>query len=579
MRARLVAGAGFLAGVLTLTVAVTLRAHATQVPPAPPPEASAAVKAPVYVLLQTTLDDEINVPASMDGLPRTLKVVDRLQARAAAFHPVCLLQFSGVAANLLGRENGSTHSVDTVKDYVRRGLAEVGYDGTEEPTFVARPRPNLRGADTPEKRWLARLQAHQWFLTEWKHTLTGEPDPSQVGGFKRVLDVFGHVAFARGITYEPWYAGELVHALDALGSRPALVGFLENTTYPARNLDGYRMGAPMNSNLLAADERCAPEVFWLDTALRVSDYGVSGGRVFNAYEGPEALTKLLEGLDRSKLHVVQVRLGHPAVYMKPGFGARNYQTPLEHAYDNPKAPNLPAAAKRSPEERAAMEAQEDAVLDWLVTTFLPQNPGSRFVSVKQLASQAESGLSEPVTRADLAEAATSLIRETEAAVGQLPPFVRGGTRYFSLADLFGLLVTALGDTTQPGVWPATSRPVRLFGPLKVEPDNQATGVRIPIAALTRESAGIRRMLTAAAWTAVPRNAVPASVTVEGVRVTAAQFLRMAAEAYVAAPGTTEVELKWTGDDSVFATRFPPTRPMADRGGAWTAKPAAIRLDQ
>ncbi len=80
--------------------------------------------------------------------------------------------------------------------------------------------------------------------------------------------------------------------------------------------------------------------------------------MFNASEGPEALAKLIDGLDRSKLHVVQVRLGHPAVYMKPGFGARNYQTPLDYAYDNPKAPNVPAAALRSPEERAGMYAQE-----------------------------------------------------------------------------------------------------------------------------------------------------------------------------------------------------------------------------
>jgi hypothetical protein len=140
MRSRVVAGVGFLAGVLTLTAVVTLRAQAPQQgPPPSPPQPVVAVKAPIYVLLQTTLDDEINTPASMDRLPRSLKVMESLRARAAAFYPVCLLQFNGVAANRLGSENYATHSVDTVKDYARRGLVEIGYDGTEEPTFVARP--------------------------------------------------------------------------------------------------------------------------------------------------------------------------------------------------------------------------------------------------------------------------------------------------------------------------------------------------------------------------------------------------------------------------------------------------------
>jgi hypothetical protein len=583
MRSRVVAASGSLVGALTLAAVVTLRAQAPQpprpqvTPPPSPPQPVVAVKAPIYVLLQTTVDDVINTPASMDRLPRALKVMEGLQDRAAAYHPVCLVQFNGVAANRLGGENDSTHVVDTVKDYARRGLVEIGYDGIEEPTILARPQPNLRGADTPEKRWLARLQANEWFLTEWKQPVTGESDPSRTGGLKRVLEVFGRVDFARGATFEPWYAAELVHALDAMGSRPALVGFLENTAYPARNFDGYRGGAPGSGAKFAADERCAPEVFWLDTALRVSDYGAFGARVFNAYEGPEALAKLIQGLDRSNLHVVQVRLGHPAVYMKPGFGARNYQTPLEHAYDNPKAPNLPPAARRTPEERAAMYAQEDAVLDWLVGTFFPENAGSRFVSIGQLRSQAEAGLSDPVTRAELQQSAKQLVDRTDAALGQVPPFVQAGRRYFSLADMFGLLTDAMGSAAAPGAWPPSSKVVPLFGPLDIDQAKQVTGARISVAALMRESARLRGILTAGASTPVPRNLVPSTVTVGGVRLTAAQFLRAVAEAYVAAPGTTEVEVKWTEGNNAFGTNFPRTRPLAERGGTWTAKPAPIRF--
>ncbi|MCX6546339.1 MAG: hypothetical protein NTV05_18255 [Acidobacteria bacterium] len=581
MHSRLASGFGFLAAVLVLIVAITLRAQQARQEPSPSPtQPVVAAKAPIYVMLQTTVDDVLNVPVSMERLPRALGQIDRLQARAGAFHPTCLVQFTGVAADRLADQNDGTHLVDAINDGARRGLVEVGYDGTEEPALAARPRPNLRGADTPEKRYLARLEATQWFLTEWKHPYSGEPDPSRTGGFKRVLEVFGRVDFARGATFEPWHAGEMVHALEALGSRPALAGFLETTAYPARHLDGYRGGVPIVSNMLAADERCAPEVFFLDTALRVSDYGALGERVFNAYDGPEALDKLVGGLDRSRPHVIQIRLGHPGVYAKPGFGARNYLTPLEYAYDNVKVPDLPAGVMRSREERETMYAQEDAVLDWLVTTFFPANAGSRFVSIRELSGRAEYGLSDPVTRAELTAVAASLIAQIESAQGQLPPFVRGATRYFSLADVFGLLVTALGDAPAPAEWPAHSQSLRLFGPIEIaDPARQATGARIPMGALVRQCATVRAALTAGEWTAVPRNTVPSYVMVGGVRLTAAQFLRAMAEAYVARPGTPDVEIKWVSSNNVFGETFAPTRAVSDKGGTWTARPAVIRMDK
>jgi len=580
MRSRVVDGAGVLTLVWLLSAAALPRAQGPPVPPPPSSQSGEAVKkAPIYVVLQTTIDDVINAPVSMERLPRAIKAVEHLQAGAAAFHPACLFQFNGVAADLVAAENFSTHYTEALKDYASRGLVEIGYDGTEEPTFPARPRPNLRGADTPEKRWLARLQATEWFLTEWKHPLTGEPDASRSGGLKRVREVFGRVDFARGATFEPWYAGELVHSLEALGLRPALAGFLEPTVYPTRNLDGYRGGAPGISDLLAPDDRCAPEVFWLDTALRVSDYGALGGRVFNAYEGPEELAKMLAGLDRSRLHVVQVRIGHPAVYVKPGFGAKNYQTALEYSYDNPKLPNLPAAAARSAEERAEMYAREDAVLDWLVKTFFPANAGSRFVSVGALMSQAGPGDSAPVTQGDLREAATQLVESARKELVRLPPFVKGGSRYFSLADLFGLLTGALGETAASGARPSSIPMVRLVGPVAIEDANQTTGVRVSTAALVRECAELRRRLTASGWSPVPRNAVPSSVTVGGVHLTAAQFLLAMADAYAAGAGTAEVEVKWVSGTTLIGAMLPESRPRMDGGSAWTFRPAPIRFPE
>ncbi len=143
--------------------------------------------------------------------------------------------------------------------------------------------------------------------------------------------------------------------------------------------------------------------------------------------------------------------------------------------------------------------------------------------------------------------------------------------------MFGLLITALGGATTPGSWPASSQVPRLFGPLEIDETKQATGARIPIPSLMRESARYVTNSLQGAWTPVPRNSVPSYVTVDGTRLTAGQFLRAIADAYVAPAGTSEVAAKWTSGTSLFGERFPPTRAPSDKGDVWTARPAAIRF--
>lgn len=529
---------------------------------------------PVYVLLQATIDDEIN-PEGMARLPRLLAMMQALAPHGAAFHPTCLLQFNGVTANTLASENGATGGLDRVRDLVRQGLLEIGYDGSDEPTLLTRPQPNLRGATTAEQRWLARVQALQWFLAEYKDPLTGEPDPARAGGLRKVIDVFGPVSFARGVTFEPWSSAEAVHVMAAFGAHPALAGFVEPSAYPARNFSGYRGGSPMLSASLAPDARSAPEVFWLDTTLHVSDYGVLGGRVFNAHEGSEALEKLLAGLDRSRPHVVQVRLGHPAVFVKPGFGTRNYQSPLEYAYDNPKAPNVPPQALLPSEDRAAAEAREQAVLDWLVDRFFPDNPGSRFVSIGALAREADAAASAPVLPHELREAAAVLRERTAAVGGQLPAFVAAGRRYFSLADLFGLLATALA-TPADGDPRAALTVVPLLGPIELAEVQPVKDLRVAREAVVRACGGLRLASPPAEWTAVPRQAVPSRVTVDGVTLTAGQFLLAMADVYLAEPTQVAVDVRSTSASSGALFVLPLSRPRSDGGSVWTMKPAVVR---
>ena len=529
---------------------------------------------PIYVLLEASIEDEIN-EGSFERIPWILDTMAALASSARAYRPVCLLQFNGVTANRLGQEDYATGFVRRVRDAVAAGTIEVGYDGTEEPTFAARPRPNLRGAGTPDARWLARLQAHEWFLREWKDPLSGEPDPSKPGGFVRVRDVFGAVTFAKGLTYEPWYSAELVHALAHLDARPALAGFMENTAYPARNFDGYRAGAPGVSNELAPDATSAPEVFWLDTVVHISDYGALGARVFDAVEGPNALEKLLAGFNRERPHIVRVRLGSPAVYCKPGFGAKRYRTPLEYAYDNPKLPKLPEDGAKSPEERAAAYASERATLDWLVRHFFVEHPGSRFISVGELVTQAETGLADVVPAAQLADAAHGIVAAVDASNGHLPAFVQAGGRWFSLAETYGLLAAALARQAETGQRPRAVTPRALLGPLAVLEGTGAPGRRVSIAALAARCARFEASLQEG-WASVPHHVVPSTLDVDGVELTAGEALRAMAEAYLAGSDAREIAVTWTSGFSPLALRLPETRARADSGSTWTLKPARIR---
>ena len=262
MRIRTAASVGILAGMLAWTAAAdSSRAGAAgcAVIASRRLARRPSARAPVYVVLQATVDDDINVPASMERLARALKTVETLQSRAAAFHPTCLVQFNGIVADRLGAENYSTR---TRRHH--QGLRAAGSRGDRLRRHRGADVPRAAAAE-PARRGHSReavareaAGARSGFSTEGKDPLTGEPDPKRAGGMKAVQDVFGRVDFARGVTFEPWYAAELVHALDALGARPALPGFLENTVYPARNFDGYRAGAPRHQRDARAGRSMRP---------------------------------------------------------------------------------------------------------------------------------------------------------------------------------------------------------------------------------------------------------------------------------------------------------------------------------
>jgi hypothetical protein len=530
---------------------------------------------PVYVMLVMTSGDSVNVQYADQQLTRVLALTERLRREHPGARASCLFEFTGETALGLA-ERAPTGLLGEVKRGMRQGHAEVGYNGTDEPTFVMRPRPNLRGATTPEQRWLARLQAATWFLTEGKDPYWGEPDPSRAGGLRAALDVFGSVASVAGVTLELGSDAEAMHVVARLTGGPVLApGLQVPESFPARHIHGYRGSVAMVSRELSPAADTAPEVYWESGFLRISSYAGGAVRIVSAHEGPQALQQVIEGLDRSRPHVLQVRLGSPATYMKIPFGPRGYQTPAEHAHDNYKARALPAEALKSPEEIAAAGAAEEATLRWLIDEWFPKNPGSRFTSASELLRRARAAVPAEVPVDQAVAAATDLVTRWRE-LGMYPPsFAEAGGVYLSLADTFVLLVNALSRAEAASSARAMIALPAVGGPLLLVEPPAATPGRVPRRAVVDAAAALAPGLNDPTWADLPRNAIPHTVTVAGTAVPAVQFLRLMADALLQ-PGATDLPVEPTHIVSAAGESFPKTRVRTECGSTWTLKPAPLR---
>jgi hypothetical protein len=323
----------------------------------------------------------------------------------------------------------------------------------------------------------------------------------------------------------------------------------------------------------AAD--CAPELFWQDNYLRLSDHSGAPVRVVPAYEGPEGLKGVLEKLDRSRPHVIKVHVAHHAMYIRPeadgGLG------PARYAYDHPKVPYLLPEQLRPEQEIDAAHARQEALLKWLNSEFFPANPGSRFVTARDLKEWTGPGHGFDVSHDELRAAVSHMLAEWRSDPHP-PDYARSGSRYFSLADMFQMLATSLAERHRAGTFPPSVRLNAVYGPLEMLEDYGSPVGEVAVVSLARECARIAADLNDGAWRPVPRNAVPASVTVDGIRLNAAQFLRHMAQAFLN-PSSASLKVEMSSMFSSAGFLFPRTRPVRDEGAVWTLKPAPLTLRQ
>lgn len=538
---------------------------------------------PVEIYLYARIGDHVNLDLTEDRLRRLLPMLERYRKERPAAHVTATVLFSGAVSQALADRNAQTHIVDYVKDFIRRGIIEPGYDGTDEPTYKRRPLNDYSQSKTAEDRWLVRVSTAEKGLTAARDPLTGALEAGKSGGLKEMQEIFGPATCITGVT---------LAAHDAMVGMMPEVGPDSETVHQIRRLDtqaimfGVPDGSPVHgpgplfrtwalkfSRDMSPIPETSPELYWQDNVLRSSESSKPDVRLFRASDGPEAFQKVAANLDRSRIRIVHVELANPRSYLSQTFKGSS----LAYAYDHPGQPGLPAEARRPAAEVDAAYAKEDAVLLWLTQDFFPANAGSRFVSSSDLRQMAGPSTGYDVDLPKLQTALEGALREW-ADQPTPPKYILAGGHYLSLADMFQIMTDALAALSRDGKLPNSVRVAPVFGPTETTRDQGPNSGEVTVASVARVCASLSGRLHDDAWSPVPKNSIPFRVTVDGIELNAAQFLRLMAEALVNPNPDAKLHVKATdmfwSQDVIFIR----TRSIRDEGASWTFKPAVLAVD-
>jgi len=553
---------------LVLTACGLLNAQPPK-PPAGPPQ-------PVYILLYTRFYDHSQPHTTDERLQRLMPILDKLNKQYPQAGVSALLQFSGTVSQEMDERNGGLHLADQVKDHSRRGLVDIGYTGEDEPSYLYRPKPALLEADTPEARWAAKAEAAERFLTDFKNPVTGLPAPGLSGGLKRTLEVFGDVRFATGLTTSLGGDAPSTHELHKMVPGAILGGIPGNDR--RRGIEGYDISAANFSNFMSPDSFEAPEVFWEDGHLRLSDASLADNKPHATDEGPEALKKVFQALDRSRARVIKLEVVAYKRYLTRRADGSVTADPLEWMYYHPDEPQIPIQmhAMVTQTEVEAGYKKDEAALQWLLGEFLPANPGSRLISVHELAQLAVPGPAE-VDAAELKALATDLNGHFVRRPMEAPNFGRAGSHFFSLAESFELLAKALAGVNRTGGLPGSVALTPVYGPLTLPNDMGPNQGSVQVSEVIKAAAQVAPAFSDTEWKIVPANAVPTFIQVASLRVNATQFLRLMTQAYLDPAPDKNLSLSAMALGSQATFMFPKNTPITDQGNSWTFKPAPLHI--
>jgi hypothetical protein len=575
--------------VLSLLMAPPLIAQA-------PVATQAPANQPVYFYLYSRVTDQVNLDITEDRLHRLLPMIERYRTEHPEAHVSATILFSGAASEALANRNAKTHIVDFVLGFKKRGIIEIGYDGRDEPTYEHRPLVRLVDGQTSQERWLERAKVDKEFLTEGRDPLTGAPQPGSIGGLEAMQKVFGEAACIAAATVGeerlnanpdpkmPGYGAtptvkpevgdwELIPVLRQYNTKAIMFG-LPNSN-PA-HIPGFGGSVTGIGKLMSPAPDTSPELFWADDFLRSSESGFGGVHIIGGDQGPTGVKDFTAKLDRSKIRIIHMELDSERNYLKPDFAKGVLSPSLSYAYTHPDNPKVPQEDRSSEEEVNAAYAKEDAAIKWLIVDYFPAASGSRFVSNAELKRMTPASTKYSISVDTLRAALKNTL--SDWGINTYPPsYFKVGSRFLSLAEAFQVMNDALAELDRTGKLPQSVSVVGVYGPIGMPGGHGPNVGEVTVASIAKECAEIEARLHDDTANPMPTNTIPPIVTVDGIKVNAAQFLRLMAQAIVDPTPTAKVNVRMTYMFPSTAQVFPKTRALEDTGATWTFKPAPLDI--
>jgi len=534
------------------------------------------VERPIYVYLYSSHDDPFNDGLSSQRYDALLPMMEDLRADFPELDPSVNILWNGGDQRRMGPGLSST-LLNMSTAIHEEGWIDLGYSAFHEPTYATSPLydPAYAGWD-----WGDRVIAYDGLLARARDPLTGEDLASGKGGLAMYMSKMDDPRTVAGVGTD---AAQL-HALSRYERGALLLGIEDGPS----NI-GTMVGDPARGTMVAmlSEDPSSPYgVYWQGGKLHLA-MDEAGTPAVVAREGVAGLTDTLDGLDRRRVTVVPVLVMDRSTYCNGSTVVQGDQvrSPTEWAVSHPTSPSLPVEATYTPAEREAYYEATRATLEWLAGELLPRS-GGRFLSPSGVEAMVDPGSGITVSGAELATAADDLlVRRNELRfpgwVGISWGYCRGDYQYFSLADMYGLLVQALAAYGEEEVLPPTIDLVNVHGPRGEAPPSQPWN-RVNLNSVVAEAGRQVQAMTDEVWRVEPRNAVPTTSSPGGVEVNAMEFLLLMAGAYLAL-------FEGGGASNPLLNLFPSvmwpvTRLVldaegrsTDTGDSWTLKPASANM--
>jgi len=566
--------------------------------------AAAPTDQPVYIYLYATVSDHVNLEMTEDRLRHILPMTQTYRQMHPEAHISATILFSGAVSRALQERNAQTHILDFVKDYLHRGIIEAGYDGTDEPTYKNRPTLVFTDKQSPEECWQLRQKVATEFLAEARDPLTGAPAAGD-GGLKEMQDVFGPAACLKGLALAlktDRAHGRVFTKADIPGPIPGGVAPIPgvyteiggdtetlqalrpyNTTaiifgVPAVNpaqLPGFSGLVIHFGEMMSPIPETAPEVYWQDDVLRISEAS-RYVRPVKAFNGVEPLKTLLNQVNRTRLHVIQVELGAPEAYLQPAFVKTAPNAPLKYGYDHPESPKLPSGDLRPAADVTAAWNREDELLRWLCGEYFSANAGSRAVNSADLMKMAGPSTGFSVSTASLQAQLVELMNKWHHDTFT-PSYLKVDDHYLSVAEWFQIMTDELAEFHRTGKLPQSVKAAKVRGPVYLSSGHGPNIGEVKVEDLATLCAEIAGPLHDDSSNEIPKNAIPPVLTINGTRVNPAQALRLMAQALADLTPEKVIPIKMTYSLHELGGAYPKSRPMGYVGFVWTMKPAPLHL--